>query len=86
MVFSAGVNSYVQLVMSLIDPTRKIKHILTQEHCNRIVEEESDIDEYVKDLNLLGRDLSKVVYIDCKPMSFWLHPDNGPLLGVVQSR
>lgn len=76
-VFSAGVNSYVQLVMSLIDPTRKIKHILAQEHCSRIVEEESDIDEYVKDLNLLGRDLSKVVYIDCKPMSFWLHPDNG---------
>lgn len=29
-IFSAGVKSYVELVMSLIDPTRKIKHILTQ--------------------------------------------------------
>jgi len=38
------------------------------------VEEESDIDEYVKDLALLGRDMSRVVYIDSKPMSFWLYP------------
>jgi hypothetical protein len=28
-------------------------------------------------LSLLGRDMSKVVYIDSKPMSFWLHPDSG---------
>lgn len=63
--------------MGLIDPTRKIKHIFTQEQCDRIVEEEGDIDEYVKDLALLGRDMSKVVYIDSKPMSFWLYPENG---------
>ena len=30
----------------------------------------------MKDLNLLGRDLSKVVYLDSRPLSFWLHPDN----------
>lgn len=29
-IFSTGVRSYVELVMGLIDPTRKIKHILTQ--------------------------------------------------------
>jgi len=29
-IFSAGVKSYVELVMSLIDPARKIKHIITQ--------------------------------------------------------
>lgn len=38
-VFSTGVSSYVNLVMGLIDPTRRIRHILTQEHCDRIVEE-----------------------------------------------
>jgi hypothetical protein len=76
-IFSTGVKSYVDLVMSLIDPTRKIKHILTQEHCDRIVEEENDIDEFVKDLQLLGRDMSRVVYLDCKPMAFWLYPENG---------
>ena len=31
----------------------------------------------MKDLNLLGRDLSRVIYIDSKPMSFWLQPENG---------
>ena len=35
------------------------------------------MDEFVKDLGLLGRDMSKVVYIDSKPMSFWLYPENG---------
>ena len=40
------------------------------------MEEESDIDEFVKDMNLLGRDMSRVVYIDCKPMRFWLCPRN----------
>jgi TFIIF-interacting CTD phosphatase-like protein len=30
----------------------------------------------VKDLALLDRDLSRVVYIDSKPMSYWMYPDN----------
>jgi len=30
-VFSTGVRSYVELVMSLIDPTKKIKHIITHD-------------------------------------------------------
>ena len=75
-VFSTGVRSYVELVMSLIDPTKKIKHIITQENCNQIYEAEINIDEYVKDLGLLGRDLSKVVYLDSKFLSFWLYPEN----------
>jgi hypothetical protein len=29
-IFSTGVKSYVELVMGLIDPTKKIKHIFTQ--------------------------------------------------------
>ena len=48
-VFSTGVRSYVELVMSLIDPTKKIKHIITQENCNQIYEAEINIDEYDKD-------------------------------------
>jgi CTD small phosphatase-like protein 2 len=50
--------------------------VFTQEHCDRIIVEKEEIDEYVKDLNLLGRDLSRVVYLDSRPLSFWLHPDN----------
>ena len=30
----------------------------------------------MKDLNLLNRDLAKVLYLDAKPMAYWLHPDN----------
>jgi TFIIF-interacting CTD phosphatase-like protein len=43
-IFSTGVKSYVELVMGLIDPTRKIKHIFTQEHCDHIEDEEAEID------------------------------------------
>ena len=75
-VWPTGVRSYVELVMGLIDPTKRIKHIITQEHCDYVSEPESDIEEYVKDLSLLGRDMSRVVYIDCKPMAFWMHPHN----------
>jgi len=68
--------------MDYIDPQKKIKTILTQEHCDRFIykDEGDDIDEFVKDLGLLNRDLSRVVYIDSKPLAFWLYPNNGLLL------
>ena len=74
--WSTGVPSYVELVMNLIDPHKKIPYVLTQNECDHVENTEQEIDIYVKDLNLLGRDLSRVVYLDGKPMSYWMYPQN----------
>ena len=39
--------------------------------------EEENIDDFVKDLGRLGRDLKRVVYVDCKAFTFWVNPNNG---------
>ena len=38
---------------------------------------EENIDDYMKDLERLGRKMDKLVYIDSKPVAFWCNPDNG---------
>jgi hypothetical protein len=54
--------------------------VITQEEgCTRITNEKENLDDYIKDLNLLGRDLKRVIYIDSKPFNFWPNPDNGKL-------
>ena len=62
--------------MNLIDPEKKIEYRLTQENGDKLVKEEEEIDELVKDLQLLGRDMRRVVYLDAKPFSYWMYPDN----------
>jgi TFIIF-interacting CTD phosphatase-like protein len=63
-------------MMNYLDPSKKVPYVLSQEHCNSLVVEKESIDMFVKDLGLLDRDLGRVVYIDSKPMSFWMYPDN----------
>jgi TFIIF-interacting CTD phosphatase-like protein len=41
-----------------------------------VVDTKENIDDYFKDINLLNRDLSKIVYVDTKAVSFWPHPEN----------
>lgn len=74
--WSTGVQSYVETVLNYIDPDKKIPYVITQKDCDLIFKEDEGLDLFVKDLNLLGRDLSRVVYLDSKPLSYWLHPDN----------
>jgi TFIIF-interacting CTD phosphatase-like protein len=45
---------------------------------------EEEIDDFVKDLNRLNRDLKKLIYVDSKPLAFWLHPNNGLLLLITE--
>ena len=77
-IFSTAHQTYVDRIMDKIDPERKVfKHRLYQEHCNKIDNKEEDVQALVKDLDLLGRDQSRVVLVDNKAFSFWCNPDNG---------
>jgi hypothetical protein len=34
------------------------------------------MEDYFKDIDLLGRDRKRVVYVDSRPLSFWTTGDN----------
>lgn len=76
-IFSTGTKEYVDKVMDFVDPDYKVfKHRLYQDSCNFVNQEEEELQEFVKDLDWLGRDIKRTVLIDPKPFSFWCNPDN----------
>jgi len=76
-IFSRGNQVYVDKVMDIIDPSRKtFKYRIYQDSCNLVEVETENINELVKDLKLLDRDLSRTVLVDTDPFSFWMYPNN----------
>lgn len=77
MIFTASHDAYADEVINYLDPERQhVQHRLFRRNCQYVEE-----GYYVKDLRLLGRDLSRVVLVDNAAYSYCFQVANGiPIL------
>ena len=69
-IYTASLSKYAVPLIEKLDPFNFSSHSLFRNNCSLLAS------SFVKDLSLLGRDLSKTIIIDNSPSAYMLQPDN----------
>eukprot|EP01105_Mastigella_eilhardi_P013759 TRINITY_DN3130_c0_g1_i3.p2 TRINITY_DN3130_c0_g1~~TRINITY_DN3130_c0_g1_i3.p2 ORF type:complete len:232 (-),score=38.55 TRINITY_DN3130_c0_g1_i3:104-799(-) len=70
-VYTSGHQRYADPIIDCIDARRVVERRFYRQNCLLVNA------QYVKDLQLVSKELANVVLVDNNPASFHLHPDNG---------